>query len=208
MRYVVLRDLQRTRLSDPFSVGVRDFGGQPGGWPSVIAPPEPRIDVETTDTKGRNDLARDPEVVAVTASMPTRLIEPRDTAHQNAEGDSWGVAAVGAATSDFTGADTLVAVLDTGIDSAHPAFAGVAAVEEDFSGSGNGDRQGHGTHCAGTIFGRDVGGSRIGIARGVQRVLIGKVLSDSGRRQLRDGVQGAALGGGARSAGHLDVPRL
>jgi subtilisin family serine protease len=180
MRYVVLRDLQRTRLSDPFSVGVRDFGGQRGGWPNVIAPPQPRIDVETADTKGRNDLARDPEVAALAASMPTRLIDPRDTANSNAEGDSWGVAAVGATGSDYTGADILVAVLDTGIDLAHPAFTGVTAGQEDFSGSGNGDRQGHGTHCAGTIFGRDLDGNRIGIARGVQRVLIGKILADTG----------------------------
>jgi subtilisin family serine protease len=28
-------------------------------------------------------------------------------------------------------------------------------VEKDFSADGNGDRNGHGTHCAGTVFGRD-----------------------------------------------------
>ncbi|HET8643960.1 MAG TPA: S8 family serine peptidase, partial [Vicinamibacteria bacterium] len=74
-----------------------------------------------------------------------------------------------------------VAVLDTGIDGGHAAFTGVTLKEEDFSGSGNGDRQGHGTHCAGTIFGRDVSGTRIGVARGVTQALIGKVLDDQGR---------------------------
>ncbi|WP_211103936.1 S8 family peptidase [Skermanella pratensis] len=73
-----------------------------------------------------------------------------------------------------------MAVLDTGIDAGHAAFQGVELVQEDFSGSGNGDRQGHGTHCAGTIFGRDVDGTRIGVARGVGRALIGKVLGDDG----------------------------
>jgi len=73
-----------------------------------------------------------------------------------------------------------VAVLDTGIDSTHPAFTGVTLIEEDFSGSGNGDVQGHGSHCAGTIFGRDVDGTRIGVAPGVDRALIGKVLGDDG----------------------------
>jgi subtilisin family serine protease len=139
------------------------------------------VDVETTDVKGRKDLVRDPEVVAVTASMPTRLVEPRETADSNADGDSWGVAAVRAATSGYTGAGTAVAVLDTGVDSAHPAFDGVDVVHNDFSGSGGGDRQGHGTHCAGTIAGRDVGGCRIGVARGVSRILSGKVLADNGR---------------------------
>ena len=82
--------------------------------------------------------------------------------------------------SEFTGAGTRVAVLDTGIDRAHPAFAGIDITEADFSGDGNGDRCGHGTHCAGTIFGRDVDGNRIGVARGVHSVLIGKILGDDG----------------------------
>ena len=82
--------------------------------------------------------------------------------------------------SSFDGSDGIVAVLDTGIDAAHPAFAGVTLVEQDFTGEGNGDTHGHGTHCAGTIFGRDVDGTRIGVARGVKKALIGKVLGGEG----------------------------
>jgi subtilisin family serine protease len=73
-----------------------------------------------------------------------------------------------------------VAILDTGIDASHAAFAGMTLVQQDFSGTGDGDRQGHGTHCAGTVFGRDVEGTRIGVAPGVERALIGKVLGDDG----------------------------
>ena len=73
-----------------------------------------------------------------------------------------------------------VAILDTGIDRNHPAFAGMAITELDFSGDGDGDVNGHGTHCAGTVFGRDVDGQRIGVARGVSTALIGKVLGDQG----------------------------
>lgn len=177
MKFVVLRDLQRARLANPYGPGA---GAQQYGGLNASAPPIPRVDVEDTDAKGRYDLIRDPEVVAVTAAMPTRLIEPRDTGGPNAGDDSWGVTAVGATRSAYTGADTVVAVLDTGIDSVHPAFSGITIVQEDFSGTGNGDRNGHGTHCAGTIFGRDVNRSRIGIARGVRRVLVGKVLTDTG----------------------------
>ena len=94
---------------------------------------------------------------------------------------AWGIAAVGADTSPFTGAGvTVVAVLDTGIDAAHPAFAASSSSQQDFTGEGDGDRNGHGTHCAGTIFGRDVDGQRIGVARGVPSALIGKVLGDDG----------------------------
>ncbi len=170
--YVVLRD--RQRITGPFR-GIRDLGPES----RAFAPPEPVIEMEDVDPKGRAELLRDPEVLAIAPEMPIRLIEPRaEEDASNAE--AWGIAAVGADKSPFTGAENVVAVLDTGIDSSHPAFEGVTLVEEDFSGSGVGDRQGHGTHCAGTIFGRDVEGKRIGVARGVSRALIGKVLNDDG----------------------------
>jgi subtilisin family serine protease len=41
-------------------------------------------------------------------------------------------------------------------------------------------QHGHGIHCAGTIFGRDVGGTRIGVAPGVKKALIGKVIGPGG----------------------------
>ncbi len=124
------------------------------------------------------EATRDPATRAITPVMPTRLIAPKAGVSGKTE-DGWGIAAVGADASRFTGAGVTVAVLDTGIDRTHPAFAGIDLVERDFSGSGNGDRQGHGTHCVGTILGRGVG-PRIGVARGVQRALIGKVLGNDG----------------------------
>nr|WP_229419583.1 S8 family serine peptidase [Pseudoduganella dura] len=107
------------------------------------------------------------------------MIEPLDARPAGVE-TGWGITAVGADRSRFSGAGVTVAVLDTGIDAAHPAFSGVQLVQQDFSGDGDGDAFGHGTHCAGTILGRDVGGTRIGVARGVTRALIGKVLGNDG----------------------------
>ncbi|MCW2995664.1 MAG: peptidase and in kexin sedolisin [Conexibacter sp.] len=74
----------------------------------------------------------------------------------------------------------MVAILDTGIDQAHPAFAGVTMQVQDFTGTSGEDLNGHGTHCAGIVFGRDFDGRRIGVARGVDHALIGKVLDDTG----------------------------
>jgi subtilisin family serine protease len=71
-------------------------------------------------------------------------------------------------------------VLDTGIDASHPAFTGVTITQRDFTGEGDGDEHGHGTHCAGTIAGRDVDGFRFGVAREVDELLIGKVLGANG----------------------------
>ena len=128
------------------------------------------------------DVAKDPTVIGVAPVMPMKLIAPvEEKAVVGVAGSvEWGIKAVQAHTSAFDGSGVVVAVLDTGIDNTHPAFAGATLVERDFSGSGNGDIHGHGTHCAGTIFGRDVGGVRIGVARGVEKALIGKVLGPKG----------------------------
>ena len=56
-------------------------------------------------------------------------------------------------------------MLDTGIDSAHKAFESVTLIRQNFTtDADDSDTHGHGTHCAGTIFGRDVDGTRIGVA--------------------------------------------
>ena len=144
----------------------------------------PTLSIERIPDYAIAELASDPQVKQIAPEMPTRLITPL-AYNYSAPGSTelnWGIEAVKADQSQCTGAGVTVAVLDTGIDRAHPAFNGVTLIEKDFSGHGDGDRQGHGTHCAGTIFGRDVG-QRIGVARGVDRALIGKVLGDDGSGQ-------------------------
>jgi subtilisin family serine protease len=160
---------------------------------AVLVPSGVQTHAESLDVDvvtGRQALAQaraDPEFQACGPSMPMKLIAPMAISAVAApvEGaasmtTTWGVRAVGAETSPFDGTDVVVAVLDTGIDAQHPSFAGVHLTEKDFTGDGNGDVHGHGTHCAGTIFGRDVNGLRIGIARGVTRALIGKVIGNRG----------------------------
>ncbi|MDZ4782935.1 MAG: S8 family serine peptidase [Planctomycetia bacterium] len=98
---------------------------------------------------------------------------------------TWGLEAIGAERDGpHTGRGVRIAVLDTGIDRKHPAFAGLTLDIDrnvrNFTRDTVEDTNGHGTHCAATIFGRDVDGYRIGVARGVTDVLIGKVLSANG----------------------------
>ena len=55
--YVVLRDLQRNQLVDPFSTR------SASRWETTrFRPPEPRIDTESTDIRGRNELFRMPKM--------------------------------------------------------------------------------------------------------------------------------------------------
>jgi subtilisin family serine protease len=85
----------------------------------------------------------------------------------------------------LTGAGVKVAVLDTGLDLAHPDFAGRFSAGRNkrsfVPGGSVQDGNGHGTHCAGIVAGptRSASGIRYGVAPGVE-LLIGKVLTDDG----------------------------
>jgi subtilisin family serine protease len=158
------------------------------------------VDVEELQAPQALGLSREGDVVAVAPVMPMRLIAPvamDATADPLANASTWGVKAVGADTSPFTGAGTVVAVLDTGIDPRHPAFAGVQLERRNFTNAGDDDEDGHGTHCAGTIFGRPVNGTRIGVAPGVTKAMIGKVLGGDGGGSdaILQAIQWAANGG-------------
>jgi subtilisin family serine protease len=126
------------------------------------------------------EISSESGIVAVGIAMPFTLIDPVATTAQDPGGDSWGIADIGADALDATaGAGARVAVLDTGISS-HPAFDGLEPEVMNFTDEEDHDVHGHGTHCAGTIFGQNVDGRRIGIARGIRKPLIGKVLGQRG----------------------------
>lgn len=159
------------------------------------------VEVDDLERREIPALTRNADVFAVAPAIPMKLITPVEVQIREEpieEEVTWGVQAVGADTSPFSGEGIIVAVLDTGIDASHPAFAGVEIIEKDFTGEGNGDENGHGTHCAGTIFGRDVDGTRIGVAPGVKKALIGKVLGAQGggsSEQIINAIQWAVENG-------------
>lgn len=149
-------------------------------------PADLKVEEASLTGNERNDLRRDPRTKAIAPVMPMKLIEPVEQSDVSTLSDSvtWGVQAVRATDSSFDGSGITVAVLDTGIEPSHPAFSGIELVQRNFTSEGENDQNGHGTHCAGTIFGQDVNGHRIGVARNVQRALIGKVLGQGGGSSL------------------------
>lgn len=175
--YIVLRNTNPVDLGEPF-VGFASRRSL-----AALENISLRVDVESLNKRDITDLRRDPEVVNIAPPIPTQLIAPTATEEVqtlNQSGATWGVMATGADKSPFTGKGAIVAVLDTGIDAKHEAFQGVDVIQKDFTGEGDGDPQGHGTHCAGTVFGRVINGYRFGVATGVERALIGKVLNSKG----------------------------
>merc|ERR1719476_789137 len=100
------------------------------------------------------------------------------------EAATWGLNRIGADQRSRSGGSATVFVLDTGVRVSHNEFTGRAAPALDMSVGApkecNGDlscaadRQGHGTHCAGTAAGDSYGVAPAAAVRGI------KVLSDRG----------------------------
>jgi subtilisin family serine protease len=113
---------------------------------------------------------------------------------------TWGLQAAGVPDAAETGTGVTVAVLDTGLDLAHPDFAGRAVQSRSFvDGQQVQDVQGHGTHTAGTAAGplAPTTGRRYGVAHGAT-LLVGKVLGDDGSgtdAQILEGIDWAITSG-------------
>src|SRR5262245_3527376 len=106
-RYAILRDVNETPTGEPGQPGSRAAGlGGPtlrGFGTRREAPPEPRIEVETLRPKEVKELSGARDVVGVAQVMPLRLIAPVGAAAAAVK-SAWGVAAVQADKSQFTGA--------------------------------------------------------------------------------------------------------
>lgn len=182
MEMVVLRRIGKPRPgSDGGTHLVSARGDNRAAGPERLT-----VSLETT---GAAELHNDDEVEAFAPQMPIRLLPAvaSQAVSASAAGEiPWGLRAIRADKSSKSGIGVKVAVLDTGIDVGHEAFAGLslsgANVRNFTSGSKDDvtDDDGHGTHCAGTIFGRTVNGVRIGVAPGVTDVLIAKVIGKNG----------------------------
>ena len=184
--YVVVSTEDTPGLGNPLMGGNFLFGAAMGALQSVpFGGSVARMSLETVDLDRREveEIRRDPRTLGVALSMPIYLIEPLEFEPSDGADDdesTWNVELVNAPMSPFSGAGVTIAVLDTGIQADHAAFNGVEIIQRDFTGEGEADKKGHGTHVAGTIFGRPKDGLRYSVASGVTRAVIGKVLGQNG----------------------------
>lgn len=97
--------------------------------------------------------------------------------------ESWGYQATLRAKSGLTGKGIDVAILDTGIDQQHPDLVLSRIVElQSFVDGDVQDENGHGTHCAGTIFGPPLpdNAPSYGVAHGAN-LRVGRILDNEGQ---------------------------
>jgi len=115
---------------------------------------------------------------------PDSIVQMIPEIESDIEASTWGLNRIGADQRSRSGAGSTIFVLDTGVRVSHNEFRGRAAPALDMTvGSpkecGNdlncaGDKQGHGTHCAGTAAGESFGVAPSAAVRSI------KVLSDRG----------------------------
>lgn len=113
-------------------------------------------------------LSQDPRVIAIET---VQIFRADTTQDMDASGEPWGLDRItqdflplnGRYSYDHDGAGVHAYVIDTGISVTHPEFAGRAVRSFDAFGGDGDDRNGHGTHVAGTI-----GGTTHGVAKRVQ----------------------------------------
>ncbi|MGB0506188.1 MAG: S8 family serine peptidase [Pikeienuella sp.] len=118
---------------------------------------------------------------AVRTPLGPRFASPELAVPAATQMATWGVRAVQADLSSYTGAGIKVAVLDTGFDFTHPDFQDREIVRASFVPTKTAqDMQGHGTHCAGTVVGGSrPDGLRYGVAPNAE-LHVGKVLGPGG----------------------------
>ena len=171
-----------------------------GTWVAVTASASGELSVEPIEASSYRDLfaevatlERRGDVLALEPDGP--VISLGSAAAEPLRPEQWSLDMVPfeASWSTATGSGVVVAVVDSGVDAAHPDLAGAVLPGWDAindSPGGTSDPVGHGTHVAGIIAARV--GNRAGIggaAPGVQ-ILPVRVLGANGSGLLSDVVQG------------------
>jgi subtilisin len=177
-KIVVLNDATK---EDEFKGQVASLGGeiikQSDGDTYIIQLPKDKV------AQQEKVLANSESVATVETDYPIAITGRAD----------WGVERIRAdrVWESTAGQNVKIAILDTGIDSAHSDLAGVVAAGYNFvdNNSDYTDGHGHGTHVAGIAAALKNGIGYIGVSHQA-RLIVGKVLGDDGIGYVSDVVEG------------------
>jgi subtilisin family serine protease len=154
---------------------------------ALAARPGPATTSAGADALGEIDrIWLDAKVTGARASLAEMAPEANGLAAADPDPYLTQIGAPEAWATGLDGSGVTVAILDSGVDSGHPALTGRVTGEQNFTDSGSAeDRVGHGTHVASLVAGSGTGaeGARQGIAPAAD-LLNGKVLGDEGEGRL------------------------
>lgn len=169
------------------------FEDEAVGLEAIIDPRDVRVERMDVSEDDLRSIREEPETVGTVLDLLYDHVQPVSDEQEEEEAPTdedylaWGLRSIGVSdAADLTGKGVKVAILDTGIDrnwQSHPAFDTSNIVTRNFTSDDPNDwadHDGHGTHCAGTVFGGSVDGKRIGVAPGISLAAIGRVLDESG----------------------------
>jgi subtilisin len=156
---------------------VRAFGGEIEYTYEIV----PAIAAELPE-QALPGLLRNPTVTIIEPVIEVYLIT--DPIYQQELDNTWGVKRIGAGSvhSDGRlGSGVKVAIIDSGIDNTHPELAGNYIGGYDFADKDNDpmDKDGHGTHVAGTVAAVRNGSGVVGAAPAAELYAL-KVFGDDG----------------------------
>lgn len=132
---------------------------------SPTCPPPPRLSRASLTPRERLELRQTPHI-SLAPVLPLQLSSANVEAQMS----------LGPGSLRCGGGEGVtVALLDSGVDITHEAFASSCEItQRDFLGGGGGDPNGHGTYCASVIFGAR------GLAPDIERALSGRVVGSLG----------------------------
>jgi serine protease len=144
----------------------------------------PFFEIYVTEQKLEKVLSQSPSELEFVEPDGMLSLDPEDE-DVSIQAATWGLDKVGVDTAEFTGAGANIYVLDTGVRVTHQDFGNRASPAVDTTSNSlvecnpsdttcADDKQGHGTHCAGTTS-----GTQYGVAPAASVYAI-KVLSDQG----------------------------
>lgn len=130
----------------------------------------------------RAELKSDPAVVEAAVSPPTWRHEVDDRRDDQWPLDLLGVPPDSVALPWSAGAGTVVAVIDTGVDSTHPDFDEAVIDRRHYPGEEDLDDGEHGTHVAGIIAARSDNGGIVGVTPGASILDVPVHLEDANEK--------------------------